>query len=93
VAADFCRGDVGTGDSGAQIAPSIWLQAEARNHVTTSKDNPEQLFPGRHVLQHPWIGPDGQLIFDSQEAAALAPKAMGVSFEEIGPVELKHRPR
>jgi hypothetical protein len=59
--------------TGAQIAQSAWLQAEARNHVTTSTENPEQLFPGGTYFSQAWIGPDGQLIFDSQQAAALAP--------------------
>jgi hypothetical protein len=58
---------------GAQIGLGAWLQAEARNHVTTSTDNPEQLFPGGTYFGQVWIGPDGQVIFDTEEAAALAP--------------------
>jgi hypothetical protein len=58
---------------GAQIAQSAWLQAEARNHVTTSTDNPEQLFPGGTYFAGAWIGRDGRFIFDSEEAAAMAP--------------------
>ena len=58
---------------GAQIALGVWLQAEARNHVTTSAGNPEQLFPGGTYFSQAWIGPDGQVIFDTEEAAALAP--------------------
>jgi hypothetical protein len=59
--------------TGAQIAQSAWLQSEAKNHVTTSTDNPETLYPGGTYFAQGWIGPDGDVIFDAQVAAALAP--------------------
>ncbi len=58
---------------GAQIAQGLWLQSEARNHVTTSTESPEVLYPGGTYFSQGWIGPDGRLIFDYEEAAALAP--------------------
>ncbi len=58
---------------GAQVAQGLWLQSEARNHMTTSTESPEVLYPGGTYFSQGWIGPDGRLIFDYEEAAALTP--------------------
>jgi hypothetical protein len=55
------------------IAQDAWTRAEAQKHITTSTESPEVLFPGGTFFGQAWVGPDGQLIFDSQVAAALAP--------------------
>jgi len=65
---------------GAQVAQGLWLQSEARNHVTTSTESPEVLYPGGTHFSQGWIGPDGRQIFDYEEAAALAP--LGVDRDE-----------
>jgi ABC-type transport system involved in multi-copper enzyme maturation permease subunit len=62
--------------TGAQIVQSAWMQAESLKHVTASTENAEVLFPGGTYFSSGWIGPDGRLTYDAEEAAAWAPSGV-----------------
>ena len=63
--------------TGAGIAQSAWMQAEAQKHVTASTESPEVLFPGGTYFSQAWVGPDGQLIFDSSGGRRAGPGRRG----------------